>query len=109
MQSGRLRKRITIESSTATRNSFGEEIPNWATYMSAWAAIEPIRGREYLEAKQVQADIDTRIRVRGQPGKTIRPTMRVKYGSRIYMILSVISVSEIGKEIQLMCREQIDG
>jgi len=109
MQGGRLRHQITIESSSASKNGFGEEVLTWATYMSTWASIDPIRGREYMEAKQVQADVDTRIRVRGQSDKTLKPSMRVKFGSRYFMIISVINVVEIGKEIQLMCREQIDG
>jgi SPP1 family predicted phage head-tail adaptor len=109
MQAGRLRQQVIIENFTVTKNAFGEEIPGWATYMSTWAAVEPVRGREYMEARQVQADVDTRIRVRAQSGKTILPTMRVKFGSRIYTIQSVINVGELGKEIQLMCKEQIDA
>lgn len=110
MGAGRYRHRITIESSSAVLNGFGEETLTWSTYMTAWAAIEPLRGREYMEAKQVQADVDTRIRLRGQASKTIQPSMRVKFGARIYEIVSPpINVSEIGKEVQLMCREQIDG
>lgn len=109
MQSGRLRKRITIESYTVAQGETGQETKTWSTYMSAWAAIEPMRGREFMEAKQLQADVDTRIRMRGQPDKTVKPSMRVKFGTRTYLISSVINVNEIGEELQLICKEQIDG
>lgn len=110
MRAGRLRKRITIETiSATTRNTYGEEIPTWSTYLSAWASIEPLRGREYLDAKAEQAEIETRIRLRGQPGKTVRPSMRVKYGTRIFQIIDVINVAEAGAELNLMCKELVDG
>jgi hypothetical protein len=34
--------------------------------------------------------------------------MRVKHGSRIFDILSVINVGERNRELQRMCREPID-
>ena len=37
----------------------------------------------------------------------IVPKMRVKFGSRIFDILSVINVKESNRELQLMCRESI--
>ena len=50
-----------------------------------------------------QRNDEFRIIIRYLSG--IVPKMRVKYGSRIFDILSVINVSERNRELQLMCRE----
>lgn len=109
MQAGRLKKRVTVQSKAATRDEYGAEVITWQTYMSGWASVEPLRGREYLEARQAQADVDMRVRMRAQPGKRPTPGMRVLFESRTLEIVSVIEVNEAGRELQLMCREQIEG
>lgn len=109
MKIGNLRHRITIQKKSATRDSYGAETISWTTYLTVWAAIEPLRGREYMEARQVQADVDTRIRMRAQSVYTIKPGMQVLFGARIFDIISVIEVEERNREVQLMCREQIEG
>lgn len=108
MQAGKLDKRIVIEDKRVTRLASGEENITWMVFLRAWAAIEPLRGREYLEARQVQADVNTRIRLRSQPGKRILARMRAVHAGRIYEIEHVINVKEQGAEMQLMCREILD-
>lgn len=108
MQAGWLRHRITIKDKQISRADNGEEVITWADHYSAWASIEPLRGREYLESKQIVADVDTRIRLRHQPDETPLPRMRVYFGSRIFEIVSVVNVKEKGAELNLMCKELID-
>jgi SPP1 family predicted phage head-tail adaptor len=100
---GRLRHRIAIERVTETRDTDGSVIETWSTYATVQASIDPLSGREYFAAQSVQADLTHRIVMRYLSG--IVPKMRVKYGSRIFDILSVINVSERNGELQLMCRE----
>ena len=109
MRAGPLRKRVTIQQKTVTRDAYGAEVIAWATYMSGWASVEPLQGREYLEAQQVQAGVSTRVRMRVQPGKRVTPGMRAQYDGRIFNIISVIDVNEAGEELQLMCDEQVEG
>jgi SPP1 family predicted phage head-tail adaptor len=108
MQAGWLRHRITITDKQITRRDNGEEAISWADHFSAWASIEPLRGREYLESKQIEADVDTRIRLRHQPDKQPLPRMRIAFGSRTFEIVSVVNVKEKGAELNLMCKELID-
>lgn len=108
MQAGWLRHRITIQDKQISRADNGEEVITWADHFSAWASIEPLRGREYLEARQIQADVDTRIRLRHQPDKQPLPRMRVEFGSRYFEIVSVANVKEKGTELNLMCKELVD-
>ena len=109
MRAGTLRKRVTIQQKTITRDAYGAEVIAWATYMSGWASVEPLQGREYLEAQQVQASADVRVRMRVQPSKRPTPGMRAAYDGRIFNIITVIDTSEAGEELQLMCQEQVEG
>ena len=106
-QGGRYRHRIAIIHFVVSgQNELNEDVGDWETFLTAWARISPIRGREFLEGKMEQADATAMIAFRAQPGKTVTPVMRVAYGERIYEIVAPpVDVAELGKEIQLTCRE----
>ena len=61
---------------------------------------------EYFAAQSTQADVTHRIVLRFL--SVIIPKMRVKFGSRVFDILSIINVNERNRELQLMCRESVD-
>lgn len=103
MRAGRLRHVITIQQATETRDSVGAIIRTWATYDTVRASIEPLNGREYFNASQVQAEVSTRIRVRYLDGLTSK--MRILFGSRIYDIKAIINDKERNFEMTLMCVE----
>lgn len=107
MRAGLLREYVTVQKYTATRDAYGAETKTWATHVTAWAAIEPLAGREYTEMRMSTAEVTHRIRLRYQAG--ITPSMRVLFGSRVFDVLSVIDILERTKEVHLMCREVITG
>lgn len=107
MQAGRLRHRIQIKTPVEARNSYGERIVTWSTLATVWASVEPLRGREFLDAEQVQAEISHRVRMRYYPG--ILPNYRVVFGGRVLEIQAVINVNERNREMQLMCKEMPDA
>jgi SPP1 family predicted phage head-tail adaptor len=96
---------VTIQQKDPTQDQYGEEVPTWSDVGEVWAAIEPLRGREFLEAQRVGADVTTRIRIRYRSG--IVPEMRVVWGDHIYDIEAVIPIEERGREIHLMCKELV--
>lgn len=103
MLAGILRHRVAIQSKTVVQNDYGEETVVWTDERSVWASIEPLRGREYIEAKTLQATVDHRIRMRYLADLT--PVKRIRYGERVFEIESVIHVREARIETQAMCRE----
>lgn len=108
MRAGQLHERVVIQSKSVTRDTYGAETVTWVTHATVWASIEPLRGREFLEARMVQADVDTRIRIRYL--STVTPSMRVLWGARVFEIIAPpIHVGERRRETQLMCREQNNG
>lgn len=61
------------------RNEAGE-ITSFVETFTVRANIEPLKGREQLQANQILADMDTRIRVRWSPRNArIDATWRLRY------------------------------
>ena len=105
MRTGRLRHRVKIQDYTESQNTFGETTKTWTDYATVWAAIEPVKGREFWESQQVNAEITTKITMRYLAG--IKPKMRILYGIRIFEIDSVINPDERNRELQLLVMENI--
>lgn len=105
MRVGKLRRRIIIQQAIESANAYGELVQTWITFANVWAAVEPLRGREFFAAQEQQARATTRIRIRYLAGVT--PKMRVLFDSRIYLINAVINPEERNAEMQLMCEELV--
>lgn len=101
MKAGQLDQRIHLERLSEGRDKYGQPIYEWLYVLSAWAAVEPLTGREYLAAMQNQSETTIRVRLRYRPG--VKSAMRVKHGARLYGIQSVIDVKSTGRELVLMC------
>lgn len=101
-----LRQRVAIEVKTAVQSPDGEEVITWANWATVYAAVEPLRGQEYLAAQTQQASVDTRVRLRYRPGITT-DTMRLVHGADVYDIEAVLHIQERQRELQLMCRRQL--
>jgi len=104
MFAGELRHMIKIEKPTYGRGTSGGKTVTWTKVAEVWAAIEPIRGREYIEAQKVASEITTRIRIRHR--SDLKPNMRVEHLStgELYEIVSVIPIRTMGSELHLMCK-----
>lgn len=103
MKAGTLRHRVTIQKKVVTQNTYGEEVITWDDVAEVWAAVEPLQGREFLEAQRAGAEVTTRVRIRHRDG--IVPEMRVEWDDHLYDIQAVVALEERGREIHLMCKE----
>jgi len=107
MRAGWLRHRVEILAKEASQNTFGEEIVTWVTVATVWASVEPLRGREYIEAKQGQVEVSHRVVMRHW--LDVGPEMRLRLeGGRVLEIESVINPLERNERLELMCREAVD-
>lgn len=68
MQAGTLRHLITLQRSTEVQDTAGQIEQDYEDIETVRASIEPLSGREYIAAQQVQAEVTTRIQVRYRPG-----------------------------------------
>jgi len=107
MRIGDLRHRVTIQKTVETDDELKTPAVNWEDVVTVWAAVEPLSGREYILAHNVNAEITARIRIRYRPG--ITPGMRVLYKGRVFDIQAVIDVGERHRELHLMCVEVVDN
>jgi SPP1 family predicted phage head-tail adaptor len=105
MRAGKLRRRLIIQQATETQGATGEMAVTWGTFATVWGSVEPLRGREFWAAKEMQAQVDTRIRIRYLEGVT--PKMQVLDGARIFLIYAVIDPETRHQELQLMAQEII--
>jgi len=103
VRAGELRHRVTIQQKSVVRDTYGEEDVTWTDVATVWGSVEPLQGREFIEAKQTQAEITTRIRIRYRSG--ISPEMRAVWDGHTYDLEAVIDVGGRKRELHLMCTE----
>lgn len=107
MQAGKLRHRITIQRLNAhaatTRDAHGGFVEEWLDVVSVWGSVEPLRAVEILRANQVDARITHRITTRYQHGVTT--AMRVLFGTRVFLLLSVINPDERRILLEMLAME----
>ena len=101
MQAGRLRHRVLIQKYEQTFDGWGTPIKGWADWAQVWAAIEPLRGQEFIAAQAAQSSTTVRVRIRRRPGITTE--MRLVFEGRFYNIKAVIETETRRREVQLMC------
>lgn len=102
MRSGRLRFRITLQETSVTRGEYNEEVITWSDVATVWADVQPLRGREFIEAQQEGAEIDVRFVIRYRDG--LSPEMRIQYDSRTYDVVHINHVGERQREMEILAR-----
>ncbi len=104
---GEYRHKIIIQGKTKTQNDYGEEIEDWKDILLARVGIYPISGREFFAAETVNSEVTHKVNMRFTPSTQIKPEMRIKFGARIFNIISVINFQERNTELQLLCKELV--
>lgn len=102
----RLDKRVNILRPPGVDDvdEYGEPLDELLPVCTTWAAIEPLRGQDRYAAKQENAEVTTRIRIRYR--KDIDRTMFAQYQDHTFEILYIIHPLLARKELQLMCKER---
>ena len=98
-----LNRQISIEQRSDVPNTLGETIPTWSVLHSAlWAQKQPVRGREFFAAGQMQTPADVRFRIRYRAG--ITAAMRVvDNGEPFDIVGEPIDVDGARITLELMC------
>lgn len=108
MQAAKLRHRIELTRNVPTRNGQGEQVDEWAKYATLWGSVEPLNGKELLNAQQISAEVTHRIKIRFYPD--IKPEHRAIHKGRTLDIVSVLDIAERRRSLHLLCKEVvIDG
>jgi len=64
MKIGKLDKRITLQSRSATLDDYGQELNSWSDIATVWANVKPLGGREKLRAMAVESLLTHTVTVR---------------------------------------------
>jgi SPP1 family predicted phage head-tail adaptor len=114
IQPGELRKRIRIQQNAAVQTPDGGTAENWVDFVTRWAAIGPLGGRELAAAAQVYPEANSLITLRWFPGAEllrpgVAPDMRILYGARQFDIVNVNDVEERHQELRIVAIERPEG
>ena len=114
--SSSMRHRIILQKRTMAENAYGEEVESWEDVTPINASVEPLVGKEFFRSgsgalPQVQAEVDTRIRIRSRKG--LNPAEhRIVHGGVVYDLVAVIQ-DRARRQTQLMVKakavQQPDG
>lgn len=105
MQAGQLRHRITVQQRSQSADDSGQLIDSWSTLAILWARIRWLSGREYIAARQAQADVKVEITIRQRDD--IHERMRVSWGSHIYDIEAILPDETNNRQLTMLCSEVV--
>jgi len=106
MNAGKLRHRIELQSFTTVNDSYGQGTKTWTTYTvngTVYAQIVPLQGRELLQAQQISAKVNHRIRIRYH--SAVENEHRILFGVRIFEINAIVNFEERNIYHDLYCTE----
>jgi len=105
MNAGEYNRRITIQSKTVTYDSYNEPIETWTDGPTVWASIATTGGGEFYAAQKLNASVQALFKIRY--GTPVTVLDRIKYGSRIFEILSVNDANEAHRELHISGKEVV--
>jgi len=101
---GDMRHRITFQKPVETPDEHKGHTVSWQDMITAWASVEPLSGREYFYAHQIQAEVTHRVKTRYRQDITVK--MRIKHRDRVLEIESIIDLKERHQILEILCREE---
>lgn len=107
MNIGKMRSRVTILQPSETRNDCNEIVKSFTSSGTAWAAVEPISGKELYKAHLISEDITYRVTMRYNSAITSETRLQFTEGSntKTLEISSVINKNQASTELELLCKE----
>ena len=108
MRAGSLRHTISIQEETSTPDSQGGFTLEWNDISSmdaVPAAIWPLSAKESLDAMKLELQITHKIRIRYRSGITTKD--RIKFGTRIFNIVSLINLEERNEQLDMLALESL--
>ena len=99
LRTGELNQRVTLRRPILTEP---DVIDSYEDIDTVWAKVEPVRGREMMEAGKETAEHDTRIYIRYVPG--LDTAKQAVHRGTAYDIRAVVNVNASDRVLELQCR-----
>ncbi len=102
---GKLRHQISLLKPIIIKDELGQEVEKLEVQKTIWVSIEPLSGKEYFSAKQVNSEATVKITIRYI--ESLLPHWVVQFGQRIFNIEAIINLEERNRYLQLLCSEKV--
>jgi len=106
ISAGEMQRRITIRSVTRTPDGGGGYTETPVDVATVWSKVEPLQGREQLEAMQTGMKQPHRFTIRYR--NDVDGATQVLYDGHRYDVTSVIDVNAERREIQILADREAD-
>jgi len=106
-QAGTMTRRLMVEwNDDSARDEAGAPVPEWRLYAMRWGQVEPLSGREFLQAQQIDSEVSVRITMRHIKGLTSKMRfVDVRDGQRmIYEIGSIVDFGSLHRKTECLCK-----
>lgn len=102
MNIGKLNQLVTIQQPSTSVDALGQRVEIWTELVTVWAQAQPLRGREFFAAGQVQSEASVRFRLRYRSDVTA--AMRVVWrGVPHAIVAEPADVDGARHTLELMC------
>ena len=105
MPPGKYPHHVDIEAPVSTQNDIGEWVTTFQKVADAYASIEPLRGREYWAAAQINAETTHEIKMRPL-SVSLTTAHEIVFGTRRFEIEVVRNLGERNRELVILCKER---
>jgi len=102
-----MRDRITFQVPKIEESPVKSLEPQYDDFVTVWAKVEYLKGREFWEAKAVNAETIVRFIIRYR--KNISNDMRVFYDNKFYDITSVMLLDNTRKWLVVLGSEVVNS
>lgn len=105
MQTGKLNRRITIQSRATTQDAAGQPVETWSDVATVWADIRNPSGLS-VAGETIKAGVEAstvRLSVRIRYREDIDPGMRVVIGATNYDIVATIPDHAGRRHLDIIC------
>jgi len=100
---GRMRHRVTIQKPTATTDTGGGSSVSWGTLKEVYADIQPQSGKSMFQHGQEKEKVTHKL-IMGYRAD-MGTNYRIKFGTRIFNIHSILNEDERSRYLVLQCEE----
>ena len=111
MQSGKLNRRIAIQSQTTTQDALGQELQVWSAFYTCWASIDIQASQLLYSTAEFISKVTHRITTRWTSSVVIAANQRIVYTEpttgvvHTYEIEAMFNTKQANRELVLMCYE----
>ena len=100
------RHRITIQAKNSTTDGEGGFADSWTDDTTCWAALYPMHAVQQYLYKSVNVDATHLIKIRALSMDVFPEWNRIKFGTRIFEILTVENIQERDFQKMITCKER---